>query len=104
MLKVENYGRMRRAHRDGMSIRGKQRHTVGQLYRRLRDEEQYVVGYDQVREYAAAKRPATRVDSRFLNRPASTITLCHRLPQTPSSDPSSIGSAHPGPSSRRVCF
>jgi transposase len=111
MLKVEDYGRIRRAHRDGMSIREiaqtfghsrrkiraalvqaeprpytlaqprprrvlsevhqqwidatlagdeqaprKQRHTAAQLFRRLRDEELYVGGYDQVRRYVAATR------------------------------------------------
>jgi len=115
MLKVEDYGRIRRAHRDGMSIREmartfghsrrkirealaaaeprpytlslprprrvlteahqqwidailaadeqaprKQRHTASQLFRRLRDEEQYVGGYDQVRRYVAAKRGRQR--------------------------------------------
>ena len=110
MLKVEEYGRIRRAHRDGMSIREiartlghsrrkirealaqpeprpytlsqprprrvlaeahqqwidailaadeqaprKQRHTATHLFRRLRDEEQYVGGYDQVRRYVAAR-------------------------------------------------
>jgi transposase len=115
MLKVEDYGRIRRAHRDGMGIREiartfghsrrkirealveseprpytlslprprrvlteahqqwidailaadeqaprKQRHTAAQLCRRLRDEEQYVGGYDQVRRYVAAKRGRER--------------------------------------------
>jgi transposase len=115
MLKVEEYGRIRRAHRDGMSIREiartyghsrrkirealaeaeprpytlaeprarrvltlahqqwidailaldeqaprKQRHTGAQLFRRLRDEEQYVGGYDQVRRYVATKRGRRR--------------------------------------------
>ncbi|MEX2306184.1 MAG: hypothetical protein WD738_01245 [Pirellulales bacterium] len=115
MLKVEDYGRIRRAHRDGMSIREiarafghsrrkirealaqaeprpytlalprprrvlseshqrwidailaadeqaprKQRHTATQLFRRLRDEEQYVGGYDQVRRYVAATRGRQR--------------------------------------------
>lgn len=111
MLKVEDYGRIRRAHRDGMSIREiartfrhsrrkirevlqqaeprpytlsqprprrvltgshqqwidevlvadeeaprKQRHTAAQMYRRLRDQQQYLGSYDQVRRYVAAKR------------------------------------------------
>jgi len=111
MLKVEDYGRIRRAHRDGMSIREiartfghsrrkirevlqqaeprsytlsrprprrvlgdshqqwidevlvadeeaprKQRHTAAQLYRRLRDQQQYLGSYDPVRRYVAAKR------------------------------------------------
>ncbi len=115
MLKVEDYGRIRRAHRDGMSIREiartfghsrrkiraalaqpeprpytlslprprrvlskahqqwidatltadeqaprKQRHTAAQLFRRLRDEEQYVGSYDQVRRYVAATRGRER--------------------------------------------
>ena len=115
MLKVEDYGRIRRAHRDGMSIREiarvyghsrrkirealveaephpytlsqprprrvltdahqqwiatilvadeqaprKQRHSAAQLFRRLRDEEQYVGSYDQVRRYVAAKRGRRR--------------------------------------------
>jgi transposase len=115
MLKVEEYGRIRRAHRDGMSIREiartfghsrrkirealaqaeprpytlaqprprrvlseahqqwidatltgdeqaprKQRHTARQLFRRLRDEAQYVGGYDQVRRYVAARRGRQR--------------------------------------------
>lgn len=115
MLKVEEYGRIRRAHRDGMSIREiartyghsrrkirealaeaeprsytlaqprprrvlsvahqqwidailvedeqaprKQRHTGAQLFRRLRDEEQYVGSYDQVRRYVATKRGRRR--------------------------------------------
>jgi transposase len=115
MLKVEEYGRIRRAHRDGMCIREiartfghsrrkiravlaqseprpytlsvprprrvltevhqrwidailtadeqaprKQRHTATHLFRRLRDEEQYVGGYDQVRRYVAAKRGRER--------------------------------------------
>jgi transposase len=115
MLKVEDYGRIRRAHRDGMSIREiaqsfghsrrkirealaqaeprpytlslprprrvlsathqqwidatlaadeqaprKQRHTATHLFRRLRDEEQYVGGYDQVRRYVAATRGRER--------------------------------------------
>jgi len=110
MLTVEDYGRIRIAHRDGMSIRQiarryghsrqkirqvlqeseprpytlrqgrpaprlgpykalidqilaedeqaprKQRHTAAKLYRRLRDEEGYVGGYDQVRRYVAKHR------------------------------------------------
>ena len=115
MLKVEDYGRIRRAHRDGMGIREiartfghsrrkirealgeaeprpytlslprprrvltaahqqwinailaedkqaprKQRHTATQLFRRLRDEEQYVGSYDQVRRYVAATRGRQR--------------------------------------------
>ena len=115
MLKVEEYGRIRRAYRDGMSIREiartyghsrrkirealaeaeprpytlaqprprrvltaahqqwidailaldeqaprKQRHTGAQLFRRLRDEEQYVGSYDQVRRYVATKRGRRR--------------------------------------------
>jgi transposase len=115
MLKVEEYGRIRRAHRDGMSIREiartfghsrrkirealaqaeprpytlaqprprrvlseahqqwidatltadeqaprKQRHTARQLFRRLRDEAQYVGGYDQVRRYVAGRRGSRR--------------------------------------------
>jgi len=110
MLTVEEYGRIRIAHRDGMSIRQiarryghsrrkirqvlqeseprpytlrrdrpaprldpykaridqvlaedeqaprKQRHTAAKLYRRLRDEEGYVGGYDQVRRYVAKHR------------------------------------------------
>jgi transposase len=115
MLKVEDYGRIRRAHRDGMSIREiartfghsrrkirevlgqaeprpytlsqprprrmltevhqqwidailaadqeaprKQRHTGAQLFRRLRDEEQYVGSYDQVRRHVAVKRGRRR--------------------------------------------
>ncbi len=115
MLKVEDYGRIRRAHRDGVCIREiartfghsrrkiravlaeseprpytlslprrrrvltevyqrwidailvadeqaprKQRHTATHLFRRFRDEEQYVVGYDQVRRYVAAKRGRER--------------------------------------------
>ena len=110
MLTVEDYGRIRIAHRDGMSIRQiarryghsrrkirqvlgeseprpytrrqgrpaprlgpykalidqilaedeqaprKQRHTAAKLYRRLRDEESYVGGYDQVRRYVAKHR------------------------------------------------
>ena len=105
MLTVEDYGRIRIAHRDGMSIRQiarrfghsrrkvrevlqeseprpytlqqdrpaprlgpykgwieqilaedqqaprKQRHTAAKLYRRLRDEQGYTGGYDQVRRY-----------------------------------------------------
>ena len=117
MLKVEDYGRIRRAHRDGMSIREiartfghsrrkirealaqaeprpytlslprprrvltdvhqqwigailvedeqaprKQRHTGAQLFRRLRDEEQYVGSYDQVRRYVAATRGRQRAN------------------------------------------
>ncbi len=38
----------------------KQRHTATHLFRRLRDEEQYVGGYDQVRRYVAAKRGRQR--------------------------------------------
>lgn len=110
MLTVEEYGRIRIAHRDGMSLRQiarrfghsrrkirqvlgeseprpytleqdrpaprlgpyktlidriladdeqaprKQRHTAAKLYRRLRDEESYVGGYDQVRRYVAKNR------------------------------------------------
>ena len=110
MLTVEEYGRIRIAHRDGMSIRQiarryghsrrkirqvlqeseprpytlekerpaprlgpykvlidevlaadeqaprKQRHTAAKLYRRLRDEEGYVGGYDQVRRYVGKRR------------------------------------------------
>ncbi|MCH8150579.1 MAG: IS21 family transposase, partial [Planctomycetes bacterium] len=111
MLKVEDYGKIRRAHRDGMSIREiartfchsrrkirevlrqaepqpytlsqprprrvltdshqqwidevlvaddeaprKQRHTAAQMFRRLRDQQQYLGGYDQVRRYVAAQR------------------------------------------------
>ena len=110
MLTVEDYGVIRRAHRDGMSIRAiarqfhhsrrkvrdalaspepqpytrtkeadapklgpfkptinqilaadelaprKQRHTAMQVFRRLRDEHQYVGGYDQVRRYIAGHR------------------------------------------------
>jgi transposase len=115
MLKVEDYGRIRRAHRDGMGIREiartfghsrrkirealqapeqkpytltqprprrvltevhqewidavlaadeqappKQRHLATQLFRRLRDEEQYVGSYYQVRRYVAARRGRRR--------------------------------------------
>jgi len=110
MLTVEEYGRIRIAHRDGMSIRQiarryghsrrkirqvlleseprpytlrqgrpaprlgpykalidqiladdeqaprKQRHTAAKLYRRLRDEQGYLGGYDQVRRYVAKQR------------------------------------------------
>ena len=110
MLTVEDYGVIRRAHRDGMSIRAiarqfhhsrrkvrdalpcpepqpyrrakeprapklgpfkpvideilaadeqaprKQRHTAMQVFRRLRDEQGYAGGYDQVRRYIAGHR------------------------------------------------
>ncbi len=110
MLTVEEYGRIRIAHRDGMSMRQiarryghsrrkirqalqeseprpytlrkgrpaprlgpyktlidqiladdeqaprKQRHTAAKLYRRLRDEQGYMGGYDQVRRYVAKHR------------------------------------------------
>ena len=110
MLTVDDYAKIRIAHRDGMSIRAiarifehsrrkvreilanpqpkpytrvkakpapvlgsfhavidallatdenappKQRHTAMQLYRRLRDEYQYVGGYDQVRRYVGTHR------------------------------------------------
>jgi len=110
MLTVEDYGVIRRAHRDNMSVRAiarqfhhsrrkvrdalashepqpytrtkepdapklgpfkatidqilaadeeappKQRHTAMQVFRRLRDQEQYAGGYDQVRRYIAAHR------------------------------------------------
>ena len=110
MLTVEDYGRIRIAHRDGMSIRQiarryghsrrkirrvlqeseprpytlrkerpaprlgsykalidqiladdeqaprEQRHTAAKLYRRLRDEEGYLGGYDQVHRYVAKHR------------------------------------------------
>ena len=110
MLTVEEYGKIRIAHRDGMSIRQiarryghsrrkirqvlseseprpytlvkgrpaprlgpytalidqilaadeqaprKQRHTAAKLYRRLRDEEGYLGGYDQVRRYVGKHR------------------------------------------------
>ena len=110
MLTVEDYGVIRRAHRDGMSIRAiarqfhrsrrkvrdalaspepqpytrtkeanapklgpfkatidqilaadkqappKQRHTAMQVFRRLRDEQDYTGGYDQVRRYIAGHR------------------------------------------------
>jgi transposase len=38
----------------------KQRHTGAQLFRRLRDEEQYAGSYDQVRRYIATKRGRRR--------------------------------------------
>ena len=114
MLTVEDYGRIRRAHRDGMSIRAiartfhhsrrqvrevlaepepqaytlmcerpapklgsfksvidqilaedeqaprKQRHTAAQVYRRLRDTQGYLGGYDQVRRYMANRRRRDR--------------------------------------------
>ena len=110
MLTVEDYGIIRRVHRDGMSIRAiarqfhrsrrkvrdalaspeprsytrrteahapklgpfkatidqilaadeeappKQRHTAMQVFRRLRDEDHYAGGYDQVRRYIAGHR------------------------------------------------
>ncbi len=110
MLTVEDYGVIRRAHRDNMSIRAiarqfhhsrrkvrdalanpepqpytrtteanapklgpfkatideilaadeeappKQRHTAMQVFRRLRDQEHYAGGYDQVRRYIAGHR------------------------------------------------
>ena len=110
MLTVEDYGVIRRAHRDGMSIRAiartlhhsrhkvrqvlacpeprpysltqdrpapklgpyqavidqiladdeqappKQRHTAMQVFRRLREEQGYAGGYDQVRRYIAGHR------------------------------------------------
>jgi transposase len=110
MLTVDNYAKIRLAHRDGMSIRQiarafhhsrrkvrevltqpqpqaytrtkpppapvlgswhhtidailaadeqappKQRHTAMQIFRRLRDEHDYVGGYDQVRRYVARQR------------------------------------------------
>ncbi len=114
MLTVDDFGRIRRAHRDGMSIRAiarsfghsrhsvrkalnqaepdgytikkprpapklgafhrvidqiladdeqaprKQRHTAMQIYRRVRDEEGYIGGYDQVRRYVGKKRRQKR--------------------------------------------
>jgi transposase len=114
MLTVDQYGDIRRAHRDGMSIRDiartfhhsrrkvrqilaqalptpytrtkpphapilgafhqaintilredesappKQRHTAMQIYRRLRDEQGYAGGYDQVRRYVAKHQRDTR--------------------------------------------
>jgi len=110
MLSVEDYGVIRRAHRDGMSIRAiarqfhhsrrkvrdalaspepqpytrakeadapklgpfkptidqiladdeqappKQRHTAMQVFRRLRDGQEYAGGYDQVRRYISGHR------------------------------------------------
>ncbi len=110
MLTVEDYGVIRRAHRDGMSIRAiarqfrhsrrkvrdalaspelqpytrakeadapklgafkatidqiladdelappKQRHTAMRVFRRLRDEQGYAGGYDQVRRYISGHR------------------------------------------------
>ena len=115
MLTVEDYGVIRRAHRDGMSIRAiarqfrrsrrkvrdalaapeprpytrakepvapklgpfkatidriltadeeappKQRHTAMQVFRRLRDEQGYAGGYDQVRRYISGRRQRRRV-------------------------------------------
>ena len=115
MLTVEDYGVIRRAHRDGMSIRAiarqfhhsrrkvrdalaspepepytrrkevpapklgpfkptidqilaadeeappKQRHTAMQVFRRLRDEQGYAGGYDQVRRHIAGRRQRHRV-------------------------------------------
>lgn len=114
MLTVENYGRIRRAQRDGMSVRAiartfhhsrrkvrealaepeprpyartkdppaprlgpfhaaidailkadetaprKQRHTMMQVYRRLRDEHGYAGGYDAVRRYIGKRRRRQR--------------------------------------------
>jgi transposase len=115
MLTVEDYGVIRRAHRDGMSIRAiarqfhhsrrkvrdalaspepqpytrkkephapklgpfkptidqilaadeeappKQRHTAMQVFRRLRDEQHYAGGYDQVRRYISGQRRRHKV-------------------------------------------
>ena len=117
MLTVENYGRIRRAQRDGMSVRAiartfhhsrrkvrealaepeprpyartkdppaprlgpfhavidgilatdehappKQRHTMMQVYRRLRDEHGYAGGYDAVRRYIGKRRRRQRETS-----------------------------------------
>ncbi len=114
MLTVEDYRRIRLAHRDGMSIRAiartlhhsrrkirqalqepeprpytrqrepyapvlgpfkplirqiltddqqaprKQRHTAAKIYRRLRDEQGYPGGYDQVRRYVQRQRKQSR--------------------------------------------
>ena len=115
MLSVEDYGVIRRAHRDGMGIRAiarqfhhsrrkvrealaspephpytrakephapklgpfkatidqilaadeeappKQRHTAMQVFRRLRDEQHYAGGYDQVRRHIAGHRQRHKV-------------------------------------------
>src|ERR1035438_5465775 len=114
MVTVDDYGRIRLAHRDGLSIRAigaaygysrqtirkalkqaeptaytlgqpraapvlgayhtlidgileadehappKQRHTAMQVFRRLRDEQQYAGGYDAVRRYVASRRRLAR--------------------------------------------
>ena len=114
MLTVQNYGKIRRAEREGMSIREmartfhhsrqkireilqqsepsgytrrqnppapvlgpfqatidqilqddqqaprKQRHTAAKIYRRLRDEQSYQSGYDQVRRYLQRHRRRSR--------------------------------------------
>jgi transposase len=114
MLTVDEYGQIRRAHRDGLSIRAiartlhhsrhkvrealvrpeprpytrtadppapklgpfhsvieqilcadeqappKQRHTAAQIFRRLRDEQGYTGGYDQVRRYIGKRRRRQR--------------------------------------------
>ncbi|HUX16528.1 MAG TPA: IS21 family transposase [Phycisphaerae bacterium] len=114
MLTVDDYGIIRRAYRDGMSVRAiartfhhsrrkirqvlaepqprpytrvqepaapklgpfkavidriltddeeappKQRHTAAQVFRRLRDEEKYAGGYDQVRRYIGLRRKRDR--------------------------------------------
>lgn len=114
MLTVDDYGIIRRAYRDGMSVRAiartfhhsrckvrqvlaepqprpytrvkepaapklglfkavidqilkddeeappKQRHTAAQVWRRLRDEQKYAGGYDQVRRYIGLRRKRER--------------------------------------------
>ncbi len=55
-----------------MSRPRKQRHTGAQLFRRLRDEEQYVGSYDQVRRYVAATRDGRRNVSPFVVRARPT--------------------------------
>src|SRR5690606_26017529 len=78
----------------------KQRHTATQLFRRLRDEEQYVGGYDQVRRYVAATRgrqretflplsyePGQRPNDRMLFQSGQRLLLgrlpSHELPHRP---------------------
>ena len=62
--------------RDDESAPRKQRHTASQIFTRLRAEQGYVGGYDQVRRYVAQHRRRERETHLFLDHPPGCRLEC----------------------------
>ena len=61
---------------DDRSAPRKQRHTAARIYQRLRDEQQYAGGYDQVRRYVSARRLRERETHLLLDHPPGARLEC----------------------------